>query len=334
MSKRQWIWLAVAMALFIAIGAYTAWETNRAQLQTAEMISGLFESTVEGLWSETDAAIFPETDFIARVDIEGTIASADSVLYGDGFSETYILDYIDSLAECPNNIGILLFIDSGGGEMKASDEIYLKLLSYKSETGRPVYAYFDGYAGSGAYYIAMAADQIFANRNCICVNIGVYIETYNLAGLFEKYGVEEIMIKSSENKGIGAMGQPWTEEQLAIYQSIVDLYYDQFLGVVAYGRHMTKEQVRALDDGREMLALQAYQAGFIDGIGQYGDYVQQILGYHDGAELYYEPPVNAVLSFLDMLYGRLEAILPVSDGQLLRDFVSSQDGITVMAYAG
>ena len=337
MSKRQWIWLAVALVLFIAIGAYTAWETNRAQLRTAEMISGIFDSALDELWAEPDAAFFPETDFIARIDIEGTIVSDGStagVLYGDGFSESYILDYIDSLAECPNNIGILLFIDSGGGEMKASDEIYLKLLSYKSETGRPVYAYFDGTACSGAYYIAMAADHIFANRNCICVNIGVYIETYNLAGLFEKYGVEEIMIKSSENKGIGAMGQPWTEEQLAIYQSIVDLYYDQFLDVVASGRHMTKEQVRTLDDGREMLALQAYQAGFIDGIGQYDDYVQQLLGYYDGAELYYEPPVSAAMTLLDMLYGRLEALLPVSDGQLLRDFVSSQDGITVMAYAG
>ena len=154
-------------------------------------------------------------------------------------------------------------------------------------------------------------------------------------GLFEKLGVEEIMIKSSENKGIGAMGHPWTEEQLAIYQSIVDIYYDQFLEVVADGRGMTKQQVMALDDGREMVAPQALDAGFIDGICRYEEYADQVLGYFDGAMLYEEESAeNEMLTLFNFLYGKLEALTPRSDTELLRELADAQDGIVVMAYAG
>ena len=239
--------------------------------------------------------------------------------------------------DCEQNRGILLFIDSGGGEIKASDEVYLKLMDYKAATGRPVYAYFDGTACSGAYYIAMAADNIWANRNCMCVNIGVYISTYNLKGLFDKYGVEEIMIKSSENKGIGSMGQEWTEEQLAIYQSIVDLYYDQFVEIVAEGRGMTKDQVKALDDGREMLAAQALQAGFIDGVCRYSEYTDYLLDYYGGDVVLYEEEPAGMDMFSQLLldlYGRLEALAPASEAEIVRDFVNENDGIVVMAYAG
>ena len=82
------------------------------------------------------------------------------------------------------------------GEMKAGDDLYLKLMDYKA-TGRPIYCSFDSLACSGGYYVAMASDEICANRNCMCVNIGVYISTYNMTGLFEKLGVEQVTFKSS-----------------------------------------------------------------------------------------------------------------------------------------
>ena len=330
MNKRQWIWLIIALVLFIVMGVLSvAMNTWRAQ-QSNDLL--------ESFSSVGEMSSFPLTEFIARVDIEGTITSggAVSALYGSEFNEEYILDYIDRLIDCPQNVGILLYIDSGGGEMLASDEVYLKLMDYKEETGRPIYCYFDGTACSGAYYIAMAADEIWANRNCICVNIGVYIETYNLTELFEKYGIEEIAIKSSENKGIGMYGQPWTEEQLAIYQSIVDLYYEQFLEVVATGRGMTTAQVRQLDDGREMLASQALDAGFIDGISRYEEYETQVLGNYGEDMIFYEETVsgNDMFSILDFIYGRIASLIPVSEGQMLRDFVTEHNGIVVMAYAG
>ena len=336
MSRRQWIWLLVAALVFAAVGAASVAVNTWSHASSAQVYADSVDKLTGLLGGGQQPVLFPEEEFIARVDIEGTIMSAGGSVadLAAGFDLDHVLDYIDALTDCPANAGILLYVDSGGGEMNASDEVYLKLMDYKEATGRPVYAYFDGTACSGAYYIAMAADSIWANRNCICVNIGVYIETYNLSALFEKYGVEEIMIKSSDNKGIGAIGQPWTDEQLAIYQSIVDLYYDQFLDVVSAGRGMTKQQVRTLDDGREMLASQALAAGFIDGIGRYEEYRDTVLDRFDGAELYEEsfeePDLYTLFSFL---YSRIETLVPVSDAKLLRDFVDAQDGIVVMAYA-
>lgn len=336
MSKKQWIWLVIAVVVFAAAGVASVVTNTWSQKTRAE----LFESSLAGFSAGAEAA-FPSEPFLAQLDIEGTIVSSSGTTgvigAATGFDEDYILDYIDRLMECPENAGILLYVDSGGGEMGASDEIYLKLMDYKAATGRPIYAYFDGTACSGAYYIAMAADEIWANRNCICVNIGVYIETYNLSGLFEKHGVEEVMIKSSENKGIGAMGQPWTEEQRAIYQSIVDLYYDQFLEVVAAGRGMSKDTVKALDDGREMLALQALQAGFIDGIGRFEEYRDQVTGYYDGdMPIYTEEPaqLDMFTLLLQEFYGRLAALTPRSEAEILRGLMEDSGDIVVMAYAG
>lgn len=333
MSKKQWVCLAVALILFALAGAWSAERSNQAARQDTE---GTF--SYPNIFSSTQSMLEePLVPFLAQVDIHGTIADSDAsgISMSEGCDPAVVTEYIDWLMDSDMNVGILLHVDSGGGTMDASDEIYLKLMDYKAATGRPVYAYFEDTACSGAYYIAMAADEIFADRNCLCVNIGVYISTYNLSGLFEKYGIEEVMIRSSENKGIGSRGTPWTEEQLAIYQSIVDLYYAQFLQVVAGGRNMTAEQVKALDDGREMLASQALEAGFIDGICRWEEYWPQVLDSFDADVVLYEQPQaeqNALYQLFSGIYGKLAALKPRSDGELLQEFADGQTGIVVMAY--
>ena len=336
MTKKQWIWLVAALVIFALIGTWSVAVNTWSKKTAADTFTGVLESLSSA--SEAGAYGFPDDDFIARVDIVGTImedSTAGLLSAAAGFSYDDTIDYIDALIDCESNTGILLYVDSGGGEVKASDDIYLKLMDYKNRTGRPIWAYFSGTACSGAYYIAMAADSIWANRNCMCVNIGVYIQTYNLSGLFEKYGIEEVMIKSSANKGIGSVGQPWTEEQLAIYQSIVDLYYAQFVDVVAQGRGMTADQVKALDDGREMLSPQALQAGFIDGICRYEEYAGW-LEEHIGVPVWEreETQMDLFSQLLSDIYGRLETLAPRSDAQVLRDYADRQNGIVVMAYAG
>ena len=337
MRKRQWIWLVVAVVLFTASGLLSVVVNTWSASMLAESSEAVMDSLTS--WAvEGDEAyyFFPEEEFIARLDVEGTIVSngsAAAAVYGSGFDLDGLIDYVRALAACDSNRGILLYVNSGGGEMLASDELYLELMDYKEATGRPVWAYFDGTACSGAYYIAMAADEIYANRNCLCVNIGVYISTYNLSGLFEKYGVEQVLIRSSDNKGIGSIGVPWTEEQRGIYQSIVDLDYQQFLEVVADGRGMSEKLVRSLDDGREMLAAQALKAGFIDGIARCDDYVDSLLE-QTGLILYEKPEPRNFSTLLDWIYGRLERLVPRTDGELLQEFADANEGITVMAYAG
>lgn len=326
MNKKQFIWLLIALLLFAATGVTGAMMARSAREQSAQLL----ESGFAALFSQEEAEALPEGPYVARVSVEGSILS-DGALYGESFDLEYTIECIEDYMADENNVGLFLYINSPGGEMNASDTLYYKLMDYKHETGRPIYCYFDDYACSGGYYVAMPADEIYANRNSMCVNIGVYISTYNFAGLFEKAGVEEVTFRSSPNKGIGMPGTPWTEEQKAIYQSIVDLHYQQFLEVVAEGRGMSTEEVKRRDDGREMLAVQALEAGFIDGICRLEEYEQAVLADFSDDTVIYEP--GFVLSPMEELLSYLDSRLPRSDSQVWMDFAEKNSGMVVMAYA-
>ena len=330
MNKKQFMWFLLAMVIFVVTGfagVNSALSARERSVELAEKAAGMFSGMSEGKLN------LPSEPYVAKVPVEGTIADTDSSvgLQGGGYDHEGLLKYIDSLIKDENNVGMLLYIDSPGGEIKAGDELYLKLMDYKEATGRPIWCYFDGTACSGGYYVAMASDEICADRNCICVNIGVYISTYNLSKLFDKYGIEQVNFKSSENKGIGMMGVPWTDEQKEIYQSIVDEYYAQFLEIVAKGQNMTVDQVRRLDDGREMLASQALKAGFIDSIDRYENYEKKVLAAA-GTEKLYEPAA-APLNWQDLLQ-QFTSALPKSDTQAVMEFAETHSDIVVMAYAG
>ena len=107
------------------------------------------------------------------------------------------------------------------------------------------------------------------------------------------------------------------------------------MGIVAAGRGMTPDQVKTLDDGREMLAPQALEAGFIDGICRYDEYADYLME-HTGLALYSElPPQGDLMTRLVRdIYGKLEALVPRSEAEIVRDFAREHEGITVMAYAG
>ena len=334
MNKKQFLWFLLAVVIFVGAG----WMGVRSAVSAREQMAAYSQQAAESFAStlagtKSTGYDFPAEPYVARVDVEGTILSESagvSLASGGGYDHEAVLDYVDALMADENNTGMLLFVDSPGGEMGAADELYLKLMDYKA-TGRPIWCYFDSTACSGGYYIAMASDEIAANRNCMCVNIGVYIATYNFSGLFEKLGVEQIAFKSSENKGIGMTGIPWTEEQKEIYQSIVDEDYDLFLEIVAQGRGMTKDEVKERDDGREMTAKQALAAGFIDGICRYEEYEASVLDKAGTQVLYELPEAEVTISSLLRFF---VSNMPQSDTQALSRFAESHSGIVVMAYGG
>jgi len=326
MTKKQFLWLLLALLCFTATGVTGVLMAERAQQQSLETV----ETMLNGLFSqEEEALLLPAEPYVARLNVEGSIMS--ETVYGESFDLDYTLDCIETYMADENNVGLLLYVNSPGGELNASDTLYYKLMDYKQETGRPIYCYFDDYACSGGYYVAMPADEIWANRNSMCVNIGVYISTYNFSGLFEKAGVEEVIFRSSENKGIGMPGTPWTEEQKEIYQSLVDIHYQQFLEVVAEGRSMSTDEVKRLDDGREMLAVQALEAGFIDGICRLEEYEQMVLANFSDDTVIYEPYTEP--DIMDELLSYLDSRLPQSDSQVWMDFAEKNSGMVVMAYA-
>lgn len=217
-------------------------------------------------------------DHISILYIDGTIGADDTdSIYGSGtYSQKWTLDRLDDAIHNPNNKGLILSINTPGGSVYETDEVYLKLKEYK-KTGRPLYAAMGSMAASGGYYLSAPADKIVANRNCWTGSIGVTIGTvFDVSGFLEKNGIKTVTITSGKNKAMGSIVDPLTKEQKAIYQSLVDEAYEQFVGVVAQGRKMPVAQVKKLADGRIYTAKQALQNGLVDQVGTLDDAVSDM----------------------------------------------------------
>ena len=224
-------------------------------------------------WFDTDtgskAYSGPAGPYIAKIKVAGEIGGADNRYYSSdsAYHHAWTLQTIDTLIADDGNKGVYLWINTPGGGVYESDELYLKLMEYKEKTGRPVYVYMEKMATSGGYYVAAAADEIYANRNTWTGSIGVTMGTFfDVSGFLEEHGVHTETITAGSNKAMGGYFEPLTDEQKAIFQGLVDDAYGRFVAIVAEGRDMPEADVRKLADGRIYTAGQALEAGLIDGI--------------------------------------------------------------------
>jgi len=213
--------------------------------------------------------------YIGELHIVGTIAddgTSLSLTSSDSYHQEWLLKRVDEMMKDHQNKGIILYVDTPGGEVYATDEMYLKLKSYKKKTGRPVYTYMASEAASGGYYISSASDKIYANRNCWTGSIGVTMgSVYDLTGLMKKMGVKAVAIHAGKNKAMGSPTEKLTAEQKKILQRLVDEAYEQFTGIVSKERRIPLPQTKKLADGRVYTARQALKNGLIDEIGTLDD---------------------------------------------------------------
>ena len=116
-----------------------------------------------------------EDEYIGRLDISGTISESEGggLLESDSYHHRWLLDRIEDMKSDGKNKGMILFVNTPGGSVYASDEMYLAIQDYRKKTGRPVYSYMASQATSGGYYISAPCDRIVANRNCWTGSIGV-----------------------------------------------------------------------------------------------------------------------------------------------------------------
>jgi len=210
--------------------------------------------------------------------------------YGSGsYNHQYLLNAINSMAEDDRNKGIILYVDTPGGSVYASDELYLKIRDYQETTGRPVYSSMQSQATSGGYYISAPCDKIIANRNCWTGSIGVTMGTFiDISGLLSDLGIKTETITSGANKAMGSSTEPMTDEQRAIFQSVIDEAYEQFVSIVAEGRGMSEDQVRELADGRIYSAQQAVDNGLVDEIGTFEEAVNDMAAVYGMEDVYVE----------------------------------------------
>jgi protease-4 len=220
-------------------------------------------------------------DKIALIDVEGLLVNArTSSLFSDGDNPvSQFRERLDAAA-CDKRVkAVVLRINSPGGAVTASDIMYRDLCRFREETHKPVVACMMDVAASGGYYLAMAADRVYAHPTTVTGSIGVIMSLYNASGLFKLVGVSSEPIKSGPNKDIGNPGRPMTPQERAILQGMVGNFYEQFLKVVAKGRShcLTPERIRTLADGRVYTGIEAKKLGLVDEVGYLEDALQAAL---------------------------------------------------------
>ena len=163
---------------------------------------------------------------------------------------------------------VVVRINSPGGTVNASDILYHELKQFKVKRKVPVIASMMDVAASGGYYLAMASDAILVHPSTVTGSIGVIMLTVNAKGLLEKVGVEANAITSGPRKDMGSPFRVMTEEEKAIFQGVIDSFYQRFLTVVQEGRpQLSADQLKKLADGRIYTGEQAKAAGLVDEIG-------------------------------------------------------------------
>jgi len=188
--------------------------------------------------------------------------------------------------------GVVLEVDSPGGEVTASDVIYNAVV--KTRARKPVVVYMDSLAASGGYYVSCGGKYLMANETTITGSIGVIIQTLNYEQLFNKVGLAAVVFKSGKFKDLLNGARPMTPEEREFVQNFVMKTYDKFLGIVAKERHLPADGLRnSIADGRILSGKEALQNKLIDGVGQIEDAyakAKQLGGAPEAAIVRYAPP--------------------------------------------
>ena len=173
----------------------------------------------------------------------------------------------------PKVKALVLRINTPGGTVTASDVIFRELQLFKQEKKIPIVAVMMDVAASGGYYVALAADTIVAHPTTVTGSIGVIMLSFNAEGLMQKLGVAATAIKSAERKDMGSPFRALTAEERAIFQSVIDELYRQFVAKVVERRKLPEATARGLGDGRVYTAEQALGHRLVDRIGYMPDAV-------------------------------------------------------------
>ncbi len=203
------------------------------------------------------AALFGESNIggnIAVVEIKGPIEDS-----------TETVKDIKKYRENEKIKAIILRVDSPGGAVGSSQEIYDEVI--KTKALKPVVVSFGNMAASGGYYVAASATKIVANPGTLTGSIGVITQFFQVDEILKKFHFKWEVIKSGVNKDIGSPLRPMTSDEKKLLQVMIGDVYDQFVTAVAEGRRLKKEDVIAVADGRIFSGRKAKELGLVDELG-------------------------------------------------------------------
>ena len=265
-------------------------------------------------------------DKIAVITVNGIITSHSFDADGDSATQS-IKDQLEMAAEDKAVKAVLLRVDSPGGEVLASDDIYRAIVDFQEKSDKPVIASMGSLAASGGYYVSAPCRWIVANELTITGSIGVIMHGYNFRGLMNKIGVQPMVFKSGKFKDMlssDKLPEDITVEEKKMIQTMIDETYGRFQKIVEEGRatanKANKKEAKDdagrtlqagwkdLADGRILSGKQAWDAGFVDELGNHDVAVsraQKIAGITRANLVRYDKPMD--FSRLFRLFGKTEA---------------------------
>lgn len=232
-------------------------------------------------------------DRVAVLPLEGVIAS-----------ERGFLERLEGYRDDGSVRAFVLEIRSPGGAVGASQSLYRTIRDLRETDERPVIAWIGDVGASGGYYVALAADSIYALPGSITGSIGVIMEFPDAQELLRKVGLRFEVVKSGEHKDMGSFVRPMSDGDREILEGVVRDVWEQFVEAVGENRGMTRERVVGLADGRIFTGEQARDLGLVDGIGTLQEAIDaagRMAGLGEGPPTV--RPRERRLGLLDLLLG-------------------------------
>ena len=224
-------------------------------------VAGLFVMVVGGARGSDGGGSSLFGPRVAIVELEGIITDVDD-----------IVRELKAHRENPAVRAVVVRINSPGGVVGPTQELHDAILRMR-QAGKPVVASLGAVAASGGYYTAVACDRIYANPGTLTGSIGVIMQLANVEQLMKKVGVEYVVVKSGAFKDIGNMGRAMTPEERRVLQALLDDVHAQFIGAVAAGRKLERDEVARFADGRVFSGVQAKDLKMVDALGGLEDAV-------------------------------------------------------------
>lgn len=224
-------------------------------------VAGLFVVVVASMLrgSEGGPGLFGPR--VAVVELEGLIVETED-----------IVRELKAHRDNPLVRAVVVRINSPGGVVAPTQEVHDAVVRLR-RAGKPVVASLGAVAASGGYYVAVAADQIYANPGTLTGSIGVIMQMANLEQLLKKVGVDYVVVKAGRFKDVGNFARPLTPDERRVLQALLDDVHAQFIGAVAAGRKLERAQVMQFADGRVFSGTQAKELRMVDALGGLEDAV-------------------------------------------------------------
>lgn len=303
-----------------AAGGWRVWALRLAMVALGVSIMlnlGLFAAffeyagTIDGPQEKFHSGELSAQDKIAVIEMTGTIMPP--------YTER-VIKQIEKAEKDDHVKGVLLVIDSPGGLVADSHEIYHRLKKLTDDKKKPVFVQMKRIAASGGYYIAMGAGpqgKIYAEETTTTGSIGVIIPRYDISQLADKFGVKSEPLTTGEFKDSLSPFRPLTERERELWKNFMDQMYQRFMAIIDENRDtLNAEQVKSLATGQVFTAKDAKENGLIDEIGYQEDSLEALkkhLSLTSVRVIKYHTPV----ALIDVLLGNAQADAKANPWQVL-----------------